>query len=179
MLIRGTVSMKPHSLVYVFVALLMVLLQVWVFNYTYLFRVATPFVYLFDLMLLPIGFSKVGSTLLGAVLGMIIDVFSGTPGLHMASTALTGFLRPYFLRFLMKPDIDTTLPPASKVMGKGVFLILFIWVFIHHSLLFFLDAFSGFNWWVLIVRLGASSIFTYVCLVILQLLFFERNSQRT
>ena len=38
-------------------AVLLVLLQVWVFNYIFLFKVATPFVYIYTLMLLPLNVS--------------------------------------------------------------------------------------------------------------------------
>ena len=76
---------------------LLVLLQVEVFNYIQLFRYATPSVYLFALLLFSVDTPKEWLTLVGALIGLSVDLLSGTPGLHMAALTLVGFLRNYLL----------------------------------------------------------------------------------
>ena len=74
-------------------ALLLVLLQVWVFNYLFLFKVATPFIYIYALMLLPLNMSVSGLLWRAFIIGMLIDILSGVPGLHAASFTATAFMR--------------------------------------------------------------------------------------
>ena len=70
-------------------AVLLVLLQVWVFNYIFLFKVATPFVYIYTLMLLPLNVSVSALLWRAFIIGMFLDILSGVPGLHAASLTAT------------------------------------------------------------------------------------------
>ena len=161
---------------WIYIALL-VLLQVWVFNYVYLFKVATPFVYLFALLLFPVNTTKAQLTLVGALIGLVIDLFSGTPGMHMAAATAAGFLRNYMLMPFVEVESEAELefPPSSKLHGRGVMLFILEWVLVHHIILFGLDAVKGFDFIYFLLRLSSSVALTYVCLVILQLLFLERK----
>ena len=163
-----------HSKILRIIAIvLVVLLQAWVFNYITLFRVATPYIYLFGLMLLPIKESKVSCTLIGAAIGACVDLLSGTAGVHMAATTLAGFLRPYLLQPLTEPTNNTALAPSGKELKKGIYLILLLWVTIHHAVLFFLDGFFGFHMGYLLVRLAGSIVLSYLILLLLQVFFLD------
>ncbi len=170
--------MKLHILLRGFAVVLLLLLQIWFFNYIYLFRVATPFVYLFALMMLPIKSSQTICTLGGAGIGCLVDCFSGTPGIHMAATTLAGFVRPYFLRPLIDADTMQTEAPSFHEQGRGLAVILFLWVLLHHFVLFFLDAFLNFDLIYLVLRLISSAFFSFAFLIVLQMFFLEYSAKK-
>lgn len=159
-------------------AVVLILLQVWVLNQIYLFRLGTPFLYLFALMLLPMDTSKAKSTLWGAAIGFAIDFLSGTGGLHMAATALAGFLRPFLLNPMIDMEVNQIHSPSSRVLGGRLFLVLFVWTLVHHISLFFLDALLHFQWLYLVKRMGVSLLVSYVGLALMQLLFLDKTPNK-
>ena len=98
---------------------LLILLQVEVFNYIQLFRYATPSVYLFALLLFSVDTPKEWLTLVGALVGLSVDLLSGTPGLHMAALTLVGFLRNYLLAPVVDIESYTALPLCAYMAGAS------------------------------------------------------------
>ena len=143
------------------------------FNYLTLFKVATPFVYLFGLMLFPINLSKSAGTLLGALIGLAVDLLSGTAGIHMAATTLAGFLRPYFLNPLIDAHTNTALTPSGKLLKKGLYLMLLLWIGIHHTALLLLDSLSAFAIGFFFLRLIGSILLSFLILLLLQVFFLD------
>ena len=78
-----------------------------------------------------------GITLWSAFSGLLLDILSGTPGLHMAAFTATGFLRSYLLPLFVDSDTDGSCPPSLAVSGWGIALLLLILTAFHHTLLFF------------------------------------------
>lgn len=168
--------MKLQSIYRFFLVVVLLMLQVWVFNSLVFLRVATPFVYLFGLWIFPVGSAPLLLTWVGALMGMALDFLSGTPGLHLAAATLAGFVRPYLLSELVdREDNNDAYPPSFHLHGKGVLLSLLSWVSIHHVLLFGLDFFSGSSWHYFLLRTFSSILFTSILLLLLQLLFLEKK----
>lgn len=158
--------------------IVLVLLQVWVFSPLYVFRLATPFPYIYILFLLPINVSKMGITLWSALSGLLLDILSGTPGLHMAAFTATGFLRSYLLPLFVDADTDGSYPPSLAVGGWGIALLLLILTAFHHTLLFLLDAVGAFDFPYFLLRLGTSIVATYILTLVCLLLLGYRPRKR-
>jgi rod shape-determining protein mreD len=157
---------------------LLILLQVEVFNYIQLFRYATPSVYLFALLLFNVDTPSVWLTLAGAVIGLAIDLLSGTPGLHMSALTLVGFLRNYLLAPVVDIESNLHRPPSMRIHGWGVWLAILEMVAIHQFVLFTLDSLGGFDIGYYFLRMGSSLLLTYLIVMILQMLFLERTPRR-
>lgn len=158
--------------------IIVLLLQVWVFNPLYVFRIATPFPYLLLLFLLPIGLSKVEVTFFSALFGFVLDILSGTPGLHLAAFTATGFLRNYLLHFFVDSETDLLSSPIKGIRTGGVALLLFLLVVAHHTILFGLDSFSAFHIGYFLQRLGGSILITYLIVLVLILLMGKGVKKR-
>lgn len=167
--------MKLQNLYRLLVISILVLLQVWIFSPLSIARVATPFVYLFGLWIFPVSSSPTMLTCIGAFMGIALDVLSGTPGLHLASASLAGFIRPYLLTSLVDTDANLEFPPSSKIHGRGIWLSIFTWVAIHHFVLFALDFLSGSSWLYILLRAVSSILVTTILLFVLQLFFLEKK----
>ena len=121
-------------------ALLMVALQVWVLSPIALFRVATPYLYPFLLLLLPIETNRSTLTVVGFVVGLLIDIFGLTPGLHAATFTLTAFMRQPILSLLTDKNTPPhTLPLFPSLRGGAVMLVTLLLV-VHHGMLYALQA---------------------------------------
>lgn len=125
-----------------FIAL--VLLQVLVINHIRLGGYVQPYVYLVFIMLLPINIQKWQLLLLGFFLGLTIDLFTGTLGLHAGATTLMAFCRPAILRLVSgHQKLENVVEPDLGLLG-GVWFLRYTlcMVLVHHFALFFLESFS-------------------------------------
>ena len=125
---------------FILFALLMVALQVWVLSPIALFRVATPYLYPFVLLLLPVDTNRTVLSISGFAVGMLIDIFSLTPGLHASAFTLTAFMRQPILSLLTdKNTIPHALPLFPTLRGGSVMLITLL-LLVHHATLYILQA---------------------------------------
>jgi len=153
--------MKKISIQLVLLFILLIFLQVWLFNNIHLFGYATPLLYIYFLIKLPISMNRNIVVLLSALLGFIIDIFGGTLGLSMMVMTLVGFLRYYLLRLFAPRDIFDDYFPSFSVFGKNLFMryagtVTLIQIF----LLYTIESFSLFNPWLLFLRITSSFILT-------------------
>ncbi|MBB6275663.1 rod shape-determining protein MreD [Porphyromonas circumdentaria] len=169
--------MTLRAIAIFFQALVILFLQVWVFNPLYIFRLATPFPYLLFLFLLPIGLSKAWVTFYSALFGLVLDIFSGTPGLHLAAFTATGFLRNYLIKIFIDTETDLFLSPVKGIRGGSMALLLLLLVLVHHIILFGLDAFSAFHIGYFLRRLGSSVLASYL-LVLVAILLMGQQSKK-
>ncbi len=103
-----------------------------------------PCVYVLYILLLPFDMTRQRLMINGFILGMIVDIFNGTPGLNAAATVLMAYLRPYVISITTrKSDIEGKEYPSISEMGLQWFVIYtVIMLLVHNLFLFMLEAFS-------------------------------------
>ena len=69
-------------------------LQILVFNNIQLGGYLNPFPYVYLLLILPISIGRVSLLFVSFSLGLVIDVFSNTGGIHAAASTVIGVLSP-------------------------------------------------------------------------------------
>lgn len=77
--------------------LVFVLAQAMVLGRIHLFGVATPLLYVYFVTQLPRNYPKWASLLWGFMMGLLVDIFSNTPGMASASLTLIAAIQPYYL----------------------------------------------------------------------------------
>lgn len=121
--------------------IILVLLQVWVLNNIYLFRIASPLLYVYFILKLPLGISRCYIIFFSFLIGLVIDMFSNTPGMHAAACTFIGFLREPVLRFCVNRDLESLSTPSYSLFGLGGFFrYALILIAVHHILLYVLEA---------------------------------------
>lgn len=151
---------KSNAIKYILLFVLLVLLQVLVLNRITFLNYGIPFLYIYFIIKLPIGYNRNITTLLGFVIGMAIDIFCNTPGINAASTTLIGFLcQPIQKLFFMIDDYENQTPRLSLLGGSFMKYAVFL-TFIHHVLLILLESFSFFNIKMILLRIAVSTILT-------------------
>ncbi len=121
---------------------LLLALQVLVVRNLVLFDYAFAFVYVGIILLWPRETNPLWLLLLAAGIGLLVDVFYDTLGIHAAATTLLAFLRPTVLKLIM-PSGGYELGDETRISSMGVSWFVRYAVpllVIHHLTLFFIEA---------------------------------------
>ena len=144
-----------------FYFVVLVLIQVLVLNNIHFLRVATPFLYLYFILKMPVGTSRTNVVFFSFLIGLVIDIFSNTPGMHAAACTFAGFIREPLIRLFMGKDLPEGIYPSYKTFGYGGFFrYVLSLVVIHHVTLFLIESLTLFDPLFLALRIGASVITT-------------------
>ena len=147
-----------------FVVLLLV--QVLILNHIYLFQVATPLLYVFFAITFRRGTPIWMILLWNFALGLLIDIFSNTPGLAAGCMTLVGFIQPYLLEGLVPRDSAENLKASAATLGFSRFVTLSAILVLLYCIVFFaLEAFTFFNWQLWFLRAVGSALITFVLLL--------------
>lgn len=160
---------------YVIIFLALVLVQVLILNNIQVSGLINPYVYILFILLLP--FTIPGYLLLGLsfLLGISIDIFNNTPGIHAGATVLLGFLRPGIARLISSREIiEKGNTPNMTQLGFASFLkYVVISVLIHHLFLFYAEAFSFGGFFETFIRYILSSVFSISIILGSQFIVFK------
>ncbi len=152
----------------------LVLLQVLVFNQIHLGGFLNPYVYILFILLLPVSMPPYQVLLLSFLVGISVDWFSNTLGLHAAASVMIGVLRLPVINLISQRESDKVYYPGLHQTGWRWFLLYAsLLVVIHHFFLFFTEVFSFTDFFRTVLRSLASSVFTIIILVISQFLVFR------
>lgn len=155
--------------------IVLVLFQVLVLNNILFSGYVNPYLYVIFILLLPFTTPPLLLLIISFALGFSLDLLSHTYGMHAAACVAMAFTRPFVLKNInSRQDYEPGIQPIIKDLGfSWVMTYSAILVFIHHFILFFLEAFTLFNFWTTLLRLLFSTIFTLVMIILTHYLFFK------
>ena len=143
---------------------LIVLLQGLVINNIEVNAYLNPMIYPIMILMLPFELNAIITMLVALVLGVSVDAFSNTFGLHASSALLVGYLRPILLNLIKPRDgYVTTLLPSIHDMGKLWFFTIEVFRF---------DLFFHILW-----QTVASAFFSIALIVIFQYIFYKSSKK--
>lgn len=122
---------------------LLLFLQVFLLDNLHWLGLVHPFIYLWAILLMPIELPRWTQMVLGAVIGAIMDIFTHTPGIHMAGSVMVAYMRPLMVARYVQ-DIER-MKGAVTIQSIGLtnyLQMLALLVVVHHTIVFFLEAFT-------------------------------------
>lgn len=151
---------------------LLLILQLFVLNNIQLSGYINPYLYILFIMMLPFE-APVWIVLLSSfMMGLLIDMFTDTSGLHASVCVFIAYIRKPILRFISpREGYDAAAIPSLSYLGFG----WYIWyagliVFIHHITFFYLEAFRFTEFFKTLWRALCSGTFTLLFIFIYQYL---------
>ncbi len=163
--------MNSALLVNIFRFILLLAMQIIVFNNMNFFGFISPFPYLLFIILYPVNGNKSGLLIASFLLGLIMDMFSNSGGIHAASCLTLAYFRPYLFKFSFGLSYEYQTVKLNDVLTPERFSFILLSVVIHHLVLFLLEAFQFSFIWDILLRTIFSSIFTIIiCIVIIYLI---------
>jgi hypothetical protein len=160
----------------IFRFIVVVLFQVLVMDNIMLNGYLVPYIYILFLLLMPFETPMWVQLLAGFLLGLSIDLFENTLGMHTAATVLVAFLRPYLLNLLAPRDgYEPETYPRIHYYGFNWFLkYTLVVVVIHHFALFYLEVFQLKDFFSTLLRVFLSSILSTATIVLSQYFVFRK-----
>ncbi len=162
---------------------LFILVQVFVLNQIPpLHNLVSPYLYFLFILWLPFRMGRRTQLLLAFLLGFALDAFTKSYGLHSAPCVLIAFIRPYLIKLLIsQEDVDLNYnEPSVQSMGLApYFTYVTILTFVHHILLFFLEALQTGGMVYFVVKTLFSTAVSLVLILLTELLFTRKQRFRT
>jgi rod shape-determining protein MreD len=154
----------------------LVLLQVLILNNIEISGFINPYFYILFILLLPFETPKWLLLVSAFALGLSIDLFSHTLGMHAFACVLVAYIRPFLLKVIApREGYDAGTTPGVKYFGLDWFMrYAVIIVFTHHFALFFIETFKFHEFFSTLFRVILSSIFTLIIILLSQLLMVKR-----
>ena len=170
--------MSRSGIFHFFSFFIYLLVQVLLFKSFILFNTAFCFLYVAFILFLPIEINTLALMFIGFSLGFMVDIFYDSLGLHAFTLVLIAYLRNYWLRVISpQGGYDTGSGPALAVNGVQWFLVYTVpMIFLHHFVLFFLEAGGFVVFWYTMLKVIASLLFTMTVILLIQYISTERRS---
>lgn len=157
-----------------FVVLL--LFQVTICNNIDLFGYVNPYIYIIFIFLFPIKDQRLILLLTSFILGMLVDIFSDSGGVHAGAAVTLAYARPVILKSSFGMLYEHHSIKFSATDLGSLISYITIGTFIHHSVLFSLEIFNISNILLILKKTLFSSIFTII-LSVLIIILFSRNKK--
>ena len=146
-------------------------LQVIVFNNINLFGFISPFPYILFIILYPVNGNKSGLLVASFLLGIILDMFSNSGGIHTTASLLLAYFRPSIFKFAFGVSYEYQTIKLNETLTPERFSFLLVAVVLHHLVLFIFEAFQFSLLWDILIRTLLSSIVTLIiCIIIIYLI---------
>ncbi len=159
---------------YIIMFIVLVLTQVLFLNQVQMSGFANPYIYILFIMLLPVNAPRYVLLLGAFFIGLSIDIFSNTLGVHAFASVFIAFLRPLIVRAITNREEDMEDYPGLAQNGLGWFVYYTaIMVFLHHVALFFIEVFTFTDILGTLYRIVLSSLFSIFVIVLSQFIVFR------
>ncbi|HSM47166.1 MAG TPA: rod shape-determining protein MreD [Draconibacterium sp.] len=152
----------------------LVLAQVLIFNQVQFSGFFNPYAYLLFIILLPLSTPRYLVLILAFLLGLTIDIFSNSLGVHSAATVFAAYARPLVIRVISNREDDKSDYPGLH-QNKLIWFVnyVLIMVLLHHTVLFYLEVYTFTNFFNTFYRVIFSSLFSIIIIVLSQFLVFK------
>lgn len=154
-------------------------IQVLVIKNIELGRFINPFIYVLFIIGLPFETPKWLLLFSAFAMGITVDLFYDTAGMHAAACVFIAYLRPGLLKLFSPRDgYEFGTQPTIQYLGIPWFLSYSgILILLHHLILFYIEVFRFSEFFSTFFRVIVSSVFTILLVVISQYLFHRKKAQ--
>ena len=162
---------------------LFILVQVFVlFQVKPLHQFIVPYLYFLYILWLPFNTPRLTLTVTGFLLGLSLDYFTKTPGLHAAPCTLIAYMRPFLVNILIRKEgaEQNYSSPSITSMGFAPYtLYAFILTLLHNGYLVFLEWMDFGSFVYFLGKVLASTGVSMLLIFVTEILFFRKEKFRT
>jgi hypothetical protein len=152
-------------------------LQVIFLKNAVLFHTAFCFLYIGFLFRIPVEFGRLWLIVISFLLGILVDIFYDSLGLHALASVLIGYVRNHWLTLLTpQGGYDSNSVPGLSYGFQWYLTFSVPLILVHHLILFYVEA-GGFDYfWYTLVKVLASAAFTLIALLLIEFIFPRRRT---
>jgi len=150
--------------------------QILVFNNMSFFGYLNPYPYVLFILLFPVNGNRFSLLLASFALGIIMDIFCNSGGVHTTACIALAYLRPNFFKFSFGVSYEYQTIRINDKLTPERFSFILSTITVHHAILFILESFRINYIFETFFKIILSSIFT-ILLVILIIYLFKPNKR--
>ncbi|WP_405384333.1 rod shape-determining protein MreD [Maribacter sp. LLG6340-A2] len=154
---------------------LLILVQVLIFNNLNFFGYINPLIYILFLYWYPIKQNRTTFIITCFILGLLVDVFSDTLAINAAATVTIAYLRPTIMRFVFGVNYEFQSFKLNNSTKAQQFTFLALLTIIHHLVYFTLEIFSFSNSLLILQKTVTVGIATLILSILFSTLFSSRK----
>jgi rod shape-determining protein MreD len=163
--------MNSALLVNIFRFVLLLAIQIIIFNNMNFLGYISPFPYILFIILYPVNGNRTGLIASSFLLGIILDLFSNSGGTHATACLVLAYSRPSLFKFAFGLSYEYQTIKINDVITPQRFSFIFLSVLIHHLTLFLLEAFQLSYILDTLITTVLSTAFTVIlCIIIIYLI---------
>lgn len=154
--------------------------QILVLNNLELGKYLHPYVYPMFIFMLPIAVPRWLAMIIACVVGLTVDMFNNTPGMHAAACVVIAFTRPEILKLLTPPTgYEAVVSPGIRHLSVAWFTVFSsLMIFLHHTVYFFVEIMSFRHLAYTFLSIACSGIISVTLVLILTFLFTIKKEKR-
>lgn len=152
--------MNSTLIVNFFRFVLLLVIQIILFNNMNFYGYVSPFPYILFIILYPVNGNKTVLLISSFILGIIMDMFTNSGGVHATACLLLAYFRPYIFKFSFGLSYEYQTVKLNDVLTPERFSFLVIAIVFHHFVLFTLEAFEFSFILDVLLRTVLSTVFT-------------------
>ncbi len=142
--------------------ILLLAAQILLFNNINFLGFINPYPYILFIILYPVNGNKYGLLFASFLIGLLMDMFLNSGGVHATSCLVLAFFRPTIFKFSFGLSYEYQTVRLNDVVTPERFSFLFLAVVLHHITLFILEIFTLNFFFNIIVRTLLSTLFTLI-----------------
>lgn len=151
--------------------ILLLALQIVIFDNMTFLGYIMPLPYILFIILYPVNSNKPTLLISSFFMGLIMDLFSNSGGVHATACLILAFYRPYLFKFAFGVSYEYQTIKLNESLTPERFSFILLAVIIHHFTLFILEAFQVSFILDILLRTLLSTIFTIIsCIIIIYLI---------
>lgn len=151
-------------------------LQVLVFDYIHLWGYATPLLGVMVVIYSPLSDNRVTNLLMSFMAGIVMDMFTNSPGVAAASMTLASFVQHPLLEMMVPKDSDENMLPSWHTMGMSSYsAYLAIMLAVYHVAYFVMEVFSFINPVDMIISIVSSYVLSFILAMSFELFRFAKK----
>ncbi|MBT8244511.1 MAG: rod shape-determining protein MreD [Winogradskyella sp.] len=151
--------------------IVLLLVQVTICSNINLFGYINPFIYIIFILLFPVNNNRLLFLVIAFSLGLFIDVFLDSGGVHAAASVFLAYARPLFLKYVFGTLYNNQTIKFSKLQLNELVIYVSFMTLFHHFLVFNLEIFNISQILLVLKKTLISSLLTAVLSILIILLF--------
>ena len=156
--------------------IILVLIQVILLNHINFLGYINPYLYILFIILYPLNGNNSLLIALSFLLGLSIDIFGDSGGIHAAACVFIAYIRPVILKFSLGVSYEYNIIKIKNIDIRQRIVYISIMVFLHHIVLFLLEIFNLDHILLILKSTLFSSIFSFI-LILSTISIFSKKSK--
>jgi rod shape-determining protein MreD len=153
------------------------LVQVLILSNIHFLGYLNPYVYLLFILTMPFETPKWVLLITAFALGLSVDLFSNSLGIHAGATVFAAYFRPNVIRLITsRREYEPGVEPSIADLGFQWFFTYTLTItLLHHFFLFLLEAFRFSGFFSTLVHSFNNALFTVLIIVLSQYIFYRKK----